>query len=65
LLVVGGMIAVSIHSYFLLQGDDAFRLPISLGLLSATFLISLAQAISLLYAKSVIKMPPNNAVEAD
>jgi hypothetical protein len=47
LLVAGGIIAVSIHSYFLLQGDDAFRLPVSLGLLAATFLLSLAQAIVL------------------
>ncbi|NJL40487.1 MAG: hypothetical protein HC840_17855 [Leptolyngbyaceae cyanobacterium RM2_2_4] len=47
LLVAGGIIAVSIHSYFLLQGDDAFRLPVSLGLLASTFLLSLAQAIAL------------------
>ncbi|MBW4491178.1 MAG: hypothetical protein KME12_25755 [Trichocoleus desertorum ATA4-8-CV12] len=47
LLVAGGIIAVSLHSYFLLQGDDAFRLPVSLGLLIATFLLSLAQAIAL------------------
>jgi hypothetical protein len=47
LLVAGGIIAVSLHSYFLLQGDDAFRLPVSLGLLAATFLLSLAQAIAL------------------
>jgi hypothetical protein len=47
LLVAGGIIAVSLHSYFLLQGDGAFRLPVSLGLLAATFLLSLAQAIAL------------------
>ncbi len=47
LLVAGGMIAAGIHSYFLLQGDDAFRLPVSLGLLITTFLLSLAQAIAL------------------
>lgn len=47
LLVAGGIVAVSLHSYFLLQGDDAFRLPVSLGLLIATFLLSLAQAIAL------------------
>ncbi len=47
LLVVGGLIAVSIHSYFLWQGDDAFRLPVSLGLLATTFILSLAQAIAL------------------
>ncbi|WP_019498402.1 DUF6713 family protein [Pseudanabaena sp. PCC 6802] len=48
LLVAGGITAVSIHSYFLLQGDDAFRLPVSLGLLAATLLISLMQATALL-----------------
>jgi len=58
LLVAGGVIAVSIHSYFLLQGDEAFRLPVSLGLLAATFLLSLAQAIVLLYAMPMIKIPP-------
>lgn len=50
LLVAGGVIAAVIHSYFLLQGDDAFRLPVSLGLLATTFLLSLAQAIVLCYA---------------
>jgi hypothetical protein len=48
LLVAGGLIAVSIHSYFLWQGDDAFRLPVSLGLLVATFIVSMAQATGLL-----------------
>jgi hypothetical protein len=47
LLVAGGIIAVSIHSYFLLQGDERFRLPVSLGVLATTFLLSLAQAIAL------------------
>jgi hypothetical protein len=65
LLVAGGVIAAGIHSYFLLQGDDAFRLPVSLGLLATTFLLSLTQAIVLLCAMPAIKMPPNNAVEAD
>lgn len=48
LLVAGGIMAVSVHAYFFLQGDDAFRLPVSLGLLVTTFLLSLAQAIALL-----------------
>lgn len=52
LLVVGGIFAVSIHSYFLLQGDDAFRLPVSLGLLTTTFLLSLALAIALFMSRS-------------
>jgi uncharacterized membrane protein len=48
LLVAGGLFAVSIHTYFLLQGDERFRLPVSLGLLATTLLLSLAQAIALL-----------------
>lgn len=48
LLVAGGLAAVIIHSYFLLQGSEAFRLPFSLGLLIAIFFLSLAQAIALL-----------------
>ena len=55
LLVAGGMIAAGIHSYFLLQGDDAFRLPVSLGLLITTFLLSLAQAIVLIISKLAYK----------
>ena len=48
LLVMGGLIAVTIHSYYLLQDSEAFRLPVSLGLLIATLFLSLAQAIALL-----------------
>lgn len=48
LLVAVGLFAVTIHSYFLLQASEAFRLPVSLGLLAATFLLSLAQAVALL-----------------
>jgi hypothetical protein len=65
LLVAGGLIAAGIHSYFLFQGDDTFRLPVSLGLLATTFLLSLAQAIVLFYATPLMKMLPNNAGEAD
>lgn len=54
LLVAEGIIAVSIHSYFLLQGDDAFRLPVSLGLLATTFCFSLAQAIALFILHSTL-----------
>lgn len=48
LLVAGGLFAVTIHSYFLLQGNEAFHLPVSFGLLTATFILSLAQAVALL-----------------
>jgi len=49
-------IAVSVHAYFFLQGDDAFRLPVSLGLLVTTFLLSLAQAIALFKLRSTLKL---------
>lgn len=58
LLVAGGLSAVSIHSYFLMQGDASFRLPVSLALLIATFGVSLAQAMVLLYTKPIVGMPP-------
>jgi hypothetical protein len=45
LLVASGLFAVGIHSFFLMQGDDAFRLPVSLGLLIGTLFLSPAQAI--------------------
>ncbi|MGG6265326.1 DUF6713 family protein [Leptolyngbya sp. AN03gr2] len=47
LLVAAGIIAISIHSYFLLQGDQSFRLPVSLGLLATTSFLSLVQAVAL------------------
>ncbi|PIG91819.1 DUF6713 family protein [Gloeocapsopsis sp. IPPAS B-1203] len=56
LLVAGGIIAVSIHAYFLLQGDNAFRLPVSLGLLVTTFFLSLLQAIALLRLRGTLKL---------
>lgn len=64
LLAAAGVIAVSIHSYFLLHGDESFRLPISLGLLATTFFLSLVQAI-VLFTMPVIRLPPNHTVEAD
>ena len=45
-LVVGaGFFAVIAHSYFLLRGQPQFRLPVSLILLVAIFLVSIAQAV--------------------
>ncbi len=43
LLAATGLFTAGIHSYFLLHGDAGFRLPVSLGLLAATLLLSLAQ----------------------
>ena len=47
-LVAGGLFAAIIHAFFLLEGDTAFRLPVSLALLAASFVLSLAQAAALL-----------------
>jgi hypothetical protein len=57
ILVAGGLFAVVIHTYFLLQGDGAFRLPVSLALLVATFVLSLAQATILLKARRGFDFP--------
>jgi len=51
LLVAGGLFAVGIHTYFLLKGSEAFRLPASLVLLLATLVFSLAQARALVGAR--------------
>ena len=47
-LAASGFFAVAFHSFHLLRGDEAFRLPFSIGLLAATCLLSLAQAFSLM-----------------
>lgn len=51
MLVAGGLIAVVVHTYFLVDGDQAFRLPASIVLLAATFFLSLMQAAALLWAR--------------
>jgi len=50
-LVAGGLFAAAIHTFFLLQGSEAFRLPASLALIVSTFVLSLAQAAALLKAR--------------
>lgn len=50
LLVASGLLAAGLHSFFLLAGDRGFSLPVSLGLLIATLVLSLAQGRSLLTA---------------
>jgi hypothetical protein len=47
-VAAGGAVAAAIHGYFLVRGSEAFRLPVSLALLAATLLLSLAQAAVLL-----------------
>ena len=54
-LVAGGLFAVIIHTYFLLQGSDAFGLPVSLALLVTTFVLSLVQAAVLLNTRSAAR----------
>lgn len=55
-LVGGGFFAAIIHTYFLLQGGEAFRLPASLALLVATFVLSLVQAAALIKARKSSKV---------
>lgn len=51
MLAVGNLFAAVIHAYFLLRGLDAFRLPASLALLVAAFVLSLLQAAALVSAQ--------------
>ncbi len=46
-LVAGGWFAACIHTYFIVSGDEAFRLPVSILLLAASFVLSSAQAMAL------------------
>jgi hypothetical protein len=46
-LAAAGLFAVVFHGFHLLQGDEAFRLPFSLALLAATFMLSLSQVMCL------------------
>ena len=54
-LAAAGVVAFAIHSVFILKGSRAFRLPVSIGVLTATLVVSLVQgtlAISTLFAAS-------------
>jgi hypothetical protein len=50
-LAGGGLFAVAFHGFHLLRGDDAFRLPVSLALLGATCVLSLAQVLALILSR--------------
>jgi hypothetical protein len=50
-LAGAGIFAFSVHGYFLLRGHPEFRLPVSIGLLWATFVVSLVQGGLALVAK--------------
>ena len=59
-LVASGAIAIGLHGVFLASGHVAFRAPVSLGLLAATGVLSLAQASVLLLSRDVrLSRPPN------
>jgi Family of unknown function (DUF6713) len=45
LLAAAGVFAFSIHMIFIAAGHPAFRLPLSVALLSGTLLVSIAQAL--------------------
>ena len=46
-LVASGLIAFGLHGFFLVNGYPAFDAPVSLALLAATLVISIAQAVAL------------------
>ena len=50
-LAASGLFAAVFPGFHLLRGDEAFRLPFSLALLVATFVLSLAQALGLMFLK--------------
>lgn len=50
-LAASGLFAAVFHGVHLLSGEEAFRLPFSLTLLAATFVLSLAQALVLMLLK--------------
>ncbi len=57
-LVAGGLFAVGIHSYFIFSGDLAFRQPMSVFLLGATFVVSLLQGAALVDAGRRSRLRP-------
>lgn len=48
-LAASGLFAAAFHGFHIWQGDPAFRTPVSLILLCATFVLSLAQGIVLTF----------------
>jgi hypothetical protein len=48
-LSFGGVFAFSIHTYLIRKGRDEFKSPISLFILAATLVVSLAQAVTTIY----------------
>lgn len=50
-LAAAGLFAVAFHGFHLLRGDAAFRLPLSLALLGATAILSVAQVVALIVSR--------------
>lgn len=50
-LAAAGICAFTIHTYFLSRGHPEFRLPVSIALLWATLVVSLAQGFQALVMK--------------
>ena len=46
-LVASGLIAFGLHGFFLMRGNAAFDAPVSLALIGATLVISVAQGVAL------------------
>lgn len=53
ILSFGGMFAFSIHLFFIKRGRNEFKVPISLFILIATLIVSLAQATITIYLLTV------------
>lgn len=49
LLSVGGLFAFFIHTYFIRKGREEFKIPISIFILIATLIVSIAQAAVTIY----------------
>lgn len=62
-LVAASLVAVMIHTCFLLQGSDAFKLPASLALLVAALVFSLAQAAALLSIRNATRKATGRGTE--
>lgn len=54
LLAGSGLFAFTIHGYFLVNGDRAFRLPLSISLLFATLVLSVLQVYLLFRLKTAV-----------
>jgi hypothetical protein len=44
-LAAGGIFAFAIHGYLLLRGDVRFRMPVSVGILFASLVVSVVQGV--------------------